>query len=108
MSHRFGQVHIPAAAYLEHGIACDYVFFQGGEGDGWLDGGARNRAGRIGHFLIDDSEDAAGIRIHGDNRTVEVAERFDGGAADEWIVKIGNVTQCGVDGFFAREEPMTR
>ena len=60
MGHRFGQIHVFAAADFEHRVARDDIFFERGESDGRLDGGARNRAGGISHFLIDDGEDAAG------------------------------------------------
>src|SRR5882762_8713136 len=77
MSHRFGQIHVFAAAHFEHGVASDDIFFQGGEGDGGLDGGAGNIAGTESDFLIDDSEDAAGVGIDGDYGAVVATKAFD-------------------------------
>src|SRR5690348_7469471 len=108
MGHRFGEIHIFAAANLEHRVSRDDVFFERGEGNGWLDGGARNRAVRIGHLLVDDGEDAAGGRLDGHDGAIVFAERVNGSGTDNWIVKIGDVAERGIDGFFARDITMAR
>src|SRR5712692_90211 len=96
MGHGFGQIHVLAAADLEHGVAGDDVFFESGERDGGLDGGARNVAVTESNFLIDDGEDTAGVGIHGDNSTVVAAQGVDRGGAHDGIVKGGDVRERGV------------
>src|SRR5882762_7920758 len=81
MRHRFGQIHVFAAAHFEHGVASDDIFFQGGEGDGGLDGGAGNIAGTESDFLIDHGEDATGVGIDGDYGAVVAAQAFDSSGA---------------------------
>src|SRR5712675_705301 len=96
MSHRFGQIHVFAAAHFEHGVASDDIFFQGGEGDGGLDGGAGNIAGTESNFLIDDSEDAAGVGVDGDYGAVVAAKAFDSGGANDGIVKGADIGEGGI------------
>src|SRR6266851_67322 len=96
MGHGFGQIHVLAAADLEHGVAGDDIFFERGKRDGGLDGGARNVAVTESNFLIDDGEDAAGVGIHGDNSTVVAAQGVDRGGAHDGIVKGSNVRERGI------------
>ena len=108
MGHRFGQIHVFAAADFEHRVARNHVFFERGESDGRLDGGARNRAGGISHFLVDDGEDAAGGRLDCHDGPIVFAKRINGGSADNRIVKIGDIAERGIDSFFARHITMAR
>ena len=98
VSERFGEVHVASAAILnaEHGVAGDDVFFEGGDCDGRLDRGARDEAIAECDFLIDDGEDAAGVRIHGNDGAVVAAEAFDGGFADDGIVECADVSERGI------------
>src|SRR5260370_36790220 len=60
--HGFRQVHVLAASNLQHGVASDDIFFEGGKCDGRLDRVARNVAFAKGDFLIYNREDTAGVR----------------------------------------------
>ena len=95
---RLGEVHVAGAAILnaEHGVARDDVFFEGGDCDGRLDRGARDEAIAECDFLIDDGEDAAGVRIHGNDGAVVAAEAFDGGFANDGIVEGADVSERGI------------
>jgi len=55
MSHRFGQIHVFAAATLSMVSRVMTFSSRAAEGDGGLDGGAGNIAGTESDFLIDDS-----------------------------------------------------
>src|ERR1700675_2328180 len=96
MGHGFGKVHVLAMADLEHGVASDYVFFESGEGDGRLDGGARNVAVAESDFLIDDGKDAAGVGIDGHDGAVVAAQTFHRSLANNGIVKSTDVGKSGV------------
>src|SRR5437879_3948325 len=96
MRHRFRQIHVFAAAHFEHGVARNYVFFEGGEGDGGLDGGAGNIARTESNFLIDHGEDAAGVGIDGDYGAVVAAQAFDSSGANNGIVKRADIGERGI------------
>ena len=68
--HRLRQVHIFAAADSQHRVGRDHIFLQRRERDGRLDGRAWNVAVTERKFLIDDRQDAAGVRIHRNDRAV--------------------------------------
>ena len=55
MGHRVGEIHVLPAADFEHGVACDYVFFECSESNRGLDGGAWNRTIGVSKPLIDHS-----------------------------------------------------
>ena len=86
MRQRFGQIHVFAAADLQHSVVGDDVFFERGDGNRGLDGGARNVAVAEGDLLIHDGQNSAGIWIDGDDGTIVTAQRFDSGLADDGIV----------------------
>src|SRR5579863_8648712 len=96
VSHGLGEVHVLAAADLEHGFAGNDVFLEGGDGDGRLDRGARNVAVTKCNFLIDYRKNSAGVGIDGDDGAVVAAESLDGGFADDGVVKGGDVGARGV------------
>ena len=96
MRHRFGEVHVAAAAHFEHRVASDRAFLQAGESDDRLDRRARLEAGGECHLLIDDCEDAAGGWIHRDDRAVRMAQRVDRHLADDCIVVAGGVKFRGI------------
>src|SRR5258706_15757482 len=89
-------------ADLKHGVASDNVFFESGKCDGGLDGGARNGAVGVSELLIDDGEDASGVWIDGDNRTVVTAKSFDGSSTHDGIVVGANVAEGWINSLFAR------
>src|SRR5712664_3002627 len=96
MSHRFRQIHVLAAADFEHGVASYDIFFQGGECDGGLDGGAGNIAGTESNFLVDHGEDAAGVGINRDYGAIETAQAFNSGSANDGIVKSADIGERGI------------
>src|SRR6266849_5922849 len=87
MRKSFGEIHVLAAADFEHGVAGDYIFFESGDGDGGLDGGARDVAVAKRNFLIYNREDAAGIGIDGDDGAVVAAESINHRFAHDGIIK---------------------
>src|SRR5258706_8196140 len=80
------QVHVLAAPNLEHGVAGDDVFFKGGNCDGRLDRGTRNVAFAKRDFLIHYREDAPGVRINRDDRSVVAAKSGNRGGANNGII----------------------
>src|SRR5262245_3561821 len=80
---RLGEIHVlVAAANLEHRVARNYVFLEGSDRDGRLDGRARDVAGAKGNLLIYDGQDAAAVGIDGDNGAIVAAEAFHSGGAN--------------------------
>ena len=90
LGQRLGHVHAEAGE-LDRGVARDQALRERGQGDGELDGGAGLGAGRERQFLIDHGQDAAvgGVDDHGG--AVHVAERVDGGLADDGVFAGGDV-----------------
>ena len=70
----------------------DEALFEGGEGDGELDGGAGLGAGGEGELLVDHGEDAAAGGVDGEGGAVHVAEGFNGGGANDWVFPGGDVS----------------
>jgi len=95
---RFSEVHVASAAIVnaEHGVARDDVFFERGDRDGRLDRGTRDEAVAERDFLIHDCENAAGVRIHGNDGAVVAAQAFDSGFADDGIVERADVSERGI------------
>src|SRR5258706_1871816 len=96
MRHRFRQIHVLAAAHLEHSVASNDIFFEGSESDGGLNGGAWNIAVAESNLLIDDGENTAGVGINGYDRAVVAAKPFHGGGANNGIVKGADIGERGV------------
>src|SRR5713101_5241289 len=91
VGHGVGQIHVLAAADFQHSVACDYIFFERGKSDGGLDGGARNRAVRVCKLLIDYGENAPGVGIDSDDRTVVTAKSFNGSGANDRVIVSGDI-----------------
>src|ERR1700685_730500 len=98
VSERFGEIHVASVAIVnaEHCVARDDICVEGGDCDGRLDRGARDEAIAECDLLIHDGEDAAGIRIHGNDGAVVATETFDSGFANDGIVERTDVSERGI------------
>ena len=99
MCHGLGKVHVPAIGDANHRVARDHTLLKSGQRHERLDRRARFKTGRKRHLLIYDSEDASGGWIHGDNRTLLMADRVDRDLANDRIV-IGSDIAFGGIGVF--------
>ena len=89
----FGQVDFPAAAKRDGSLLLDDVLVQRGQSDGNFEGRARLRALRERQLLVDHRQDAAALRIDGDDRAVHVPQRIECRATHNRIFAGGHVVR---------------